>query len=716
MKDKAMLDRRTFLYASAATAGAAMLAACSSGGGGGGNTSGGGDGGGGNDPDAKGSATSPLTKPTSFQEAPMLKQMVEAGEIPALEERLPENPYVIPHKWVKPGKFGGKLLMISKPGTGGPVDASVKEYMYGHTLLRYLNDGLDIGPGLVESWESNDDASEWTLHFRKGLKWSDGEAWTTADVMFWWEDMVLNEDHSDVPPDEARSGKGTLAEFTAPDETTLVMTFDAPAPLTADRLAMWVNGTIGNGPKWMAPRHYAEQFHPKYNKSVPKNWAEQGEEFELKVDWSRNPECPTMTGWKLKSLREGQSIVYERNPFYYAVMPNGDQLPYIDQLNFSLVQDAEVGKLQAQQGKLDYVMGQFSDILLNDVSGFKRSEDQSGMTTLLWDGGSGTSSMFFLNYDHKDEKYRELIREPKFRQALSLGVDRADIQKSLYFNTGEPTTGTLSPKAKEYLVDDEGKANYKQWRDSFVKHDPEGAKALLDEIGVVDKDGDGFREYPDGSPLSVRLDFQADTAPEHKSKNQALVRDWKAIGIKAVQNPVSPEAFSDAWKAGELSAHTAWEVGDGPNHLVYPQWLVPIEPERWAPLEGQMYNVRGTPDEKKQLNVDPFKRTPPRMEPEKGGPIEKLWQLYDQTKVEPDEMERTRLVWEMIKIHATDGPFFMGVVANTPRVVLVKKQLQNVPTKENLALGGFCNPWIHPVPAVYDVETFCWDNPDQHAV
>ena len=146
-----MLDRRTFLYASAATAGAAMLAACSSGEGGGTDTGSGGNQGGGGNPDAKGSATKPLSKPAKFQEAPMLKSMVDAGDIPALAERLPDNPYVIPHKWVKPGKFGGKLLMISKPGTGGPVDASVKEYMYGHTLMRYLNDGLDIGPGLVES-------------------------------------------------------------------------------------------------------------------------------------------------------------------------------------------------------------------------------------------------------------------------------------------------------------------------------------------------------------------------------------------------------------------------------------------------------------------------------------------------------------------------------------------------------------------------------------
>jgi peptide/nickel transport system substrate-binding protein len=716
MTEKATLDRRTFLYTSAAAAGAVMLGACSSNA----NNQTGSSGQGGDngkatsDPSQKGSETKPLPKPASFQEAPMLKELVEKGELPPVEERLPENPYVIPHRWVKPGKYGGQLLMISDKASGGAIAASNKEYMYGHSLLRWLNDGLDIGPGLVESWESNEDATEWTLHFRKGLKWSDGHPWTTADIMFWWEDMVLNEEHTDTPPDECKSGKGTVATLEAPDDYTLVMKFDAPAPLTADRLAMWVKGTVGNGPKWMAPAHYAKQFHPKYNPNVPKNWAEAGGLFEQKVDFSRNPECPTMNGWKLKSHTEGRSIVWERNPYYYAVMPNGDQLPYIDQLTMSIVADKEVGKLQIQQGKLDYVHGPFYSTDVADISTMKRTESTSNLEVILWDGGSGTGSMFFFNYDHPDEKFRKLIREPKFRKALSLAVNRAEIQKSVYFTTGEPTTGTLSPKAIEYVINDEGKRIYQEWRDSAVKYDPETAKKMLDELGVVDKDGDGLREFPDGSKLRITLDYPANTAQEHIQKNQLLAQHWKAIGIDARLNPVAPEGWSDQWKAGRLTSTTAWEVGDGPNHLVYPQWLVPIESERWAPLEGQWYNVRGTPEENTELDVDPYKRTPPRMEPEPGGPIEQLWKLYDQTRVEPDEMTRHRLVWDMIKIHIEHGPFFMGTVANTPRVILAKKDLRNVPRRENLAQGGFANPWIHPTPAVYDPETYYWENPEQH--
>jgi peptide/nickel transport system substrate-binding protein len=190
--------------------------------------------------------------------------------------------------------------------------------------------------------------------------------------------------------------------------------------------------------------------------------------------------------------------------------------------------------------------------------------------------------------------------------------------------------------------------------------------------------------------------------------------DLKAIGITITSNPVPPQAFADQWNNGKLMIHSAWEVGDGPNHLVYPQWLVPLEPTRWAPLEGQWYAQLGTDTNTKQLDKSPWSRTPPRMEPEKGGPIQKMWDIYNASKVEPDFNKRNQQVWDIIKIHVSDGPFFMGSVANYPQVMIIKTDLKNVPRKENLAQGGMVNPWIHPTPAVYDPECYFWDNPDQH--
>jgi peptide/nickel transport system substrate-binding protein len=125
--------------------------------------------------------------------------------------------------------------------------------------------------------------------------------------------------------------------------------------------------------------------------------------------------------------------------------------------------------------------------------------------------------------------------------------------------------------------------------------------------------------------------------------------------------------------------------------------------------------VKGTPKETQELEKDPYDRTPPREPAEPGSPIDRIWKIYDQTKVTPDPMERHHLVWDMIKIHVTDGPFYSGTAANTPRVIAVNKGLRNVPQRDDLALKGFVNPWIHPTPAVYDSESWYWDNPAAHS-
>ena len=706
MVQKNSFNRRGFLYGSALTAGSIMLAGCSGGGSGG--SGGGTQGGGAAKPSAKGSETKPIAAPSKFQEAPSLAQRVKAGDLPALGERLPQSPYVVPHRWLEPGNYGGRLQMVMNESNS----AAIKEYSYGHSLLRFLNDGLDIGPGLVESWESNSDASEWVFHFRKGLKWSDGQPWTTADIMYWWEDMVLNEDHPEVPPDDVRSGRDTVAKLVANDEHTLTMTFDAPAPITPERLAAWVNR--GVGPMWMQPKHYLEKLHPTYNKSIKgKNWVTA---HDAKIDWGINAGAPTMTGWLVKSYREGRSVTLERNPYYWCIDKDGKQLPYLDEVQFNIVVDDEVQKLQMSEGKVDYVHGGHHGLVLGDISGLKKSEERTKVRVLFWDSGSGTGSILFFNYDYPKQEMRELIRNPKFRQAMSYAINRPDARKAIYFDTGELTTGTLSPKGEMFTINDEAKSRYVEWRDAYVKYDVEKAKALLDELGVVDKDGDGKRELPSGEKLEIILDYPADASDEHLQKNSHFKRDWDAIGVATKISAVPPEGFGDRWGRGELMTTTAWEVGDN-SPFVYPGWVIPVETGHWAPLHGQAFIMK-TGDPKKleeQASTSPWERTPPWILPEDGDPIDRLWKLYAQARVEPDRMKRIAIMWDIQKIHIEDGPFFYGVVANYPRIVLVRDGLKNVPTKENLALGGWVNPWILPSPAVYDPETYFWDKPDEHA-
>ncbi len=138
------------------------------------------------------------------------------------------------------GKYGGRLKMASWWQDGG-----IQAKMYGHSAIRFVDDGLGLAPGMCESWSANEDNTVWTFKFREGLKWSDGSPCTTEDTMYWWRDMVLDADHPDLPPAEFSAIDGVLPEFTAVDDYTLTITYVKPAPLTAKRLAMWTNGSVG---------------------------------------------------------------------------------------------------------------------------------------------------------------------------------------------------------------------------------------------------------------------------------------------------------------------------------------------------------------------------------------------------------------------------------------------------------------------------------------
>jgi len=205
------------------------------------------------------------------------------------------------------------------------------------------------------------------------------------------------------------------------------------------------------------------------------------------------------------------------------------------------------------------------------------------------------------------------------------------------------TTGTFSPKAIEYNYNDQAKQVYKSWRDSFVKYDPETAKTMLDSIGVK-AGADGKRTFPDGSKLTITVDYNATDDKQTVAQCELLARDWQAIGIDAKLNPVPDSAWETQWEGGTLLSKGDWGIGDGPNHLVYPQWLVPLEASRWAPLEGKMYELRGTKFEGTEKDVDPYKRQPPRLDPEPGGPVDQLTKIYDQSKVEPDPLKRMSMV------------------------------------------------------------------------
>jgi peptide/nickel transport system substrate-binding protein len=619
---------------------------------------------------------------SAYSESPMLAERVQAGELPPVDERLPIDPFVIDLPWASVGKYGGTMIRYTTDNNF----EDTSQYMYGHSPLHWTEGGSGVGPGLVKSWESNEDKSEWTFHFREGTRWSDGDPFTVDDVIFWWEDMALNEDHPEVIPAWAIvADEPMVAEKI--DDFTLRFKFAGPAPLTEPQLAQFVMGGVGPG-FGPFPKHYLEQFHPDYSDAVDY------EAFTEKQNWWTNPERPVLNAWMPVSLEPGNRLILERNPYYYAVDKEGNQLPYIDRFDVNFAENAEVLKLKIINGEVNVHI--HPHLSLRDLSLLKENEEKGNYRVLLWDNGAGGAPSWGINWNNPDPEKQEVVRTTQYRRALSHATDRDRIQKLTFLGLGDvPSTGTMSPNAAQFNRSEKGKQMLEAWRNSAVEYNPDLAMSLLDEINVIDQDGDGWRDLPSGAPLEVRLDFPAGNA-QFVETAELIKEDWRAIGLNAIVNTVPGEQL------GVMTTEATYDIRlygggapDGPDLLTYPQWLISYSSGgRWAPLYGAWMAVQGTAKEGTELDKDPRERTPPREEPPAGDPMLEMWNLYLQAIVEPDTARRDELVFEIIQIHIDQGPFLLGGIADPPNIVVASNELKNVPTRDDIPGGGWLGPWV----------------------
>jgi peptide/nickel transport system substrate-binding protein len=604
------------------------------------------------------------------KEAPMLQQLVQEGKLPPLEQRLPTNPLVVKEPWSQIGKYGGTLRV----GWTAATFASFYIYMYGQSPLQWREGGHAVGPGLAESWETNANASEWTLHFRKGLRWSDGQPFTVDDILFWWEDMALNTECPEAIPSWAMSG-GKPMEAIKVDDHTITFKFVAPVPILDFQLASFPHFGSTQCP---VPAHYMRRFHPKY--SDYKDFAT----FNEKV-WDLDPERPVMYEWRNVQIDPGQRIVLERNPYCWWVDAEGNQLPYIDRIDIKRVEDAEVLKLQITAGQIDYSR---VGMKLSALPLLKDNEERGKYVTDLRNSGAGGLPAWGININQPDPEKREIYNKKEFRRALSHAIDRLRIKRLVYFGLGgAPSTGTVSPSTGNFHRSEEGKRIFREWRDHAVAYDPKKAKALLDEIGIVDQNGDGWREMPSGAPLKITIYGAADWSEE----GEMMKEDWQAIGLDASHAIVPGPAVATDWITGKGDIRVyGGGAPDGPDILEYAPWIVSYgNGGRWAPLYGQWMALEGTAREGVDADKPPRERKPPWDEPSQGDPTRRMWELYKKAIVEPDMVKRDQLLFDIVRIHIDEGPFFLGMIAEVPVVMIRARRLKNVPRMEEVPFGGW---------------------------
>ncbi len=529
-------------------------------------------------------------------------------------------------------------------------------------FFRYSDDLKTVVPNVAKSWSWNDDYTVLTIKLREGHRWSDGEPFTAEDVVFWYEDLILNKDiYPETPSRWLFAGKPMKVE--AVDATTVRMTFPVPSPGIVNRFA------VDYGQPFQ-PKHFLAQFHIKYNPKANelakergfKNWAELLNNYYGGSDWKDVP-SPLLKGTdnRVSPTLESHILVEETatgrhlvaNPFFHMVDTAGNQLPYIDEIDEKYVPEKEVQNLKLVNGEVTY---KIQALFIEDYPLLKENEKKGGYTVDLA-AGLGTNVFYAFNVTHKDPVLRKIFGDLRFRQAMSLAINREEINELVYLGQGEPMQATPAEPLTVTFVSEEQKKY-------MIEYDPERAKALLDEMGLKDTDGDGVRERPDGKPLIVRIVYSNQGAPVRLHE---LVRDyWGAVGVRVDLKEVSSDEYRAAANNNELDL-TVWK-NDGTSGPAISQDI-----SRLVPPFGFYFNP-GT-----GFLWARWKRTGGKEGIEPPDEVKRLWELAEKFIQLPlGSEESNRIGAEIVDIHVKNL-WKIGTVGNVPGPVYHKNILRNFP-------------------------------------
>ena len=587
-----------------------------------------------------------------FSESPDLAKLVAAGSLPPIEERLPEDPMVIP-VLEEFGKYGGTMRRAYL----GPADTCNFWRISRTGLVRFSVDGFKVVPAIAKALERNDEATVWTATLRKGMKWSDGAPFTADDFVYHYEERILNDELTAVKPLWLKVG-ADLGEVIKVDETTVQFKFPQPNFIFPEIVAQadqaCGRGTAGpNIP--FAPAHYLKQFHKKFNPDVDALAAKEGysswvELYIAKDQTAITPERPSTRPWVLKNDFTVQRIVAERNPYFYAVDGLGNQLPYINRVVFDLSENREVLQLKAIAGEIDF---QGRHIALEDFTVLKQNEASGGYEVLTWPGFGGVDVRFAFNQNFQGPE-AELITNRDFRIALSHAINRSEINEISFLGLGISRQAVPAPGHPDYPGD--------AVASKFIEFDPDLANEILDGI-IPDRDGDGFRTLPNGDRLEIIITVTGAFGawPDVAVQGAEM---WKAVGVRAKADEVVRSLLETRTQAGEHMV-AVWNEDQTGFTFSAPTKSAPMDfGNVWGPLWGLWISTNG------EKGIEP----PPE--------VKNIVELHRRGLVVP-ETERREIAKE-IYTKLVDQQYIIGVAGLSPMVqgVIIKNaDLVNVPDK-----------------------------------
>ncbi len=580
-------------------------------------------------------------------ETPSLEDKVAQGVLPDVGNRLPTSPQVVAleGEGLSPGEHGGELRLLM----GRQKDIRLMT-VYGYARLVGYDRDLNLVPDILESIEV-EDSKVFTLRLRANHRWSDGQPFTSEDFRYYWEDVVLDPDVFPFAPPKVLLVGGVAPTVEFLDERTIRYSWPSPNPLFLTALA-------GARPLYIyQPAHYLKQFHGKYadpaelqakvEASGKRKWEalliHMGRQYRFS-----NVDLPTLQPWVNTTAPPADRFVFERNHYYHRVDTAGRQLPYIDRV---IVNISNKSLIPAKTGYGDSDL-QGRNIRFEDYTFLKAGEKDNGFSVRRWRTASGSQIALYPNLTVEDPVWRKLMRDIRFRRALSLAIDRHKINQVVYYGLAREGADTVLPDSPLYR---------ESYQNAWSTFDIAQANALLDEIGLAEWSGDN-RLLPDGRLLEIIIDTSGEST-EETDVLELIKQDWAQIGISLFTKPSQREVFRNRVFAGQ-AIMTVWSgLENGvPTANMSPQELAPTAQTQlqWAKW-GQYFETNGTAGEPPDMPV-----------------VETLARLNESWRLAKDGEERFEIWRKMLDIHS-DQVFSIGVLNGIWHPVVVSDALKNVP-------------------------------------
>src|SRR5262245_46695207 len=590
---------------------------------------------------------------TKYKEAPMLAEMVKAGKLPPVEQRLPADPLIVPVV-ERTGQYGG----VWRRAFLGPADFNNYVRVVYDALARFSPDGAKIEPKIAAGRQASPDSKTSNIRLRKGDRWSDGTTFTADDILFWHKDVVLNKDLMPTIRGWLRNGDGTPASVEKIDAQTVRFSYKQPATLFLTALANQDGGDRTYAV--FLPSHYLKKFHPSYAKKEEvdkqaqaagfKTWTEL---FAARNAPFENPERPTMAAWMPVTRVSDQVFTLRRNPYFVGVDPDGNQLPYLDEVRFTFFADVQALNLAAIAGELDM---QERHIQMTNYPVFKENEKNGKYRVITWPTFGGSDAVVAFNQSYKaDPELAKLLASKEFRIALSHAINRDQIKESVFLGLGEARQAIPAPW-HPYFPGDE-------WAKKYTQYKPDEANKMLDALGLSKKDAQGTRLMANGKPVTIELSV-VPAFGAWPDVAQLVAKDWEKVGVKVVVQVRERALHFKMREANELQTEM-WNE----DTTAFPfTGNAKVDPRNspiltLGPLFGQWASSKGKEG----------------MEPP--APIKRIMEIVDTARVSAPE-QQVKLAQELFRIWA-DNLYEIGTIGLTPMVqgvVVTGTRFRNVPT------------------------------------